>query len=143
MAPKPQPYTLPWLCISWSAFTFGLLAVILVFLFSHKTCIARIEESAAQYANPDAKPAKDIWGILTSGCNWAVLYSIPRSSCLDRFCSREHSEVRREVMPEKPQIPTQPDIVKKGYTPPRNAPHPPTKLGSPAPSTPPPVQKAG
>jgi hypothetical protein len=36
VAPKPQSYSLPWLCVSWSCFTTGLLAVILSFLFSHK-----------------------------------------------------------------------------------------------------------
>lgn len=73
VAPKPQPFTLKWLSASWGCFTVGLLAVILSFLFSYKTCIARIDESAAIYANPDEKPKRDIWGTLTSGCNWACV----------------------------------------------------------------------
>ena len=70
VAPKPQPDTLPWLCVSWSCFTFGLLAVILSFLFSHKACIARIDESAELLTNPKAAPKGDLWGTLTSWCNY-------------------------------------------------------------------------
>ena len=70
VAPKPQGYSLPWLCISWSCFTVGLLAVILSFLFSHKACIARIHESAEQLSNPSAKATGDRWGTLTSWCNY-------------------------------------------------------------------------
>jgi hypothetical protein len=73
VAPKPQPDTLLWLGISWSCFTVGLLAVVLSFLFSHKACISRIEESAATLANPKAKAAKDLWGGLTSFCNYACV----------------------------------------------------------------------
>jgi hypothetical protein len=70
VAPKPQSYTLPWLCISWSCFTIGLLTVTLSFLFSHKACLARIDESAEQLANPNPKPKGDLWGVLTSWCNY-------------------------------------------------------------------------
>jgi hypothetical protein len=73
VAPKPQTYTLPWLCISWSSFTVGLLAVVLSFLFSHKACLARIDESAARLANPEVETAKDSWGALTSFCNYACV----------------------------------------------------------------------
>ena len=70
VAPKPQPYSLPWLCISWSCFTIGLLAVILSFLFSHKACLARIDDGAEQLSNPNAKATADRWGTLTSWCNY-------------------------------------------------------------------------
>jgi hypothetical protein len=70
VAPKPQPYSLPWLCVSWSCFTIGLLAVILSFLFSHKACLARIDDGAAELSNPDAKATADGWGTLTSWCNY-------------------------------------------------------------------------
>lgn len=70
VAPKPQSYSLHWLCVSWSCFTIGLLAVILSFLFSHKACLARIDDGAAQLSNPNAKTTADRWGTLTSWCNY-------------------------------------------------------------------------
>lgn len=72
VAPKP-PYSLPWLCISWGCFTVGLLAVVLSFLFSHRTCIARIDDLDKQYENPQAKQSKDKWGNLTTFCNYACV----------------------------------------------------------------------
>jgi hypothetical protein len=69
VAPKPQSYSLPWLCVSWFCFTIGLLAVILSFLFSHKACLARIDDGAAQLSNPNAKDT-DRWGTLTNWCNY-------------------------------------------------------------------------
>jgi hypothetical protein len=70
VAPKPQAYSLPWLCVSWSCFTIGLLAVILSFLFSHKACLVRIDDGAAQLSNPNADGTADRWGTLTSWCNY-------------------------------------------------------------------------
>lgn len=73
VAPKPQSYTIPWLCASWIFFAIGLLAAVLSFLFSYQTCIARIDHSAAKYLDPDRKEPKDWWGILTRCCNWGCV----------------------------------------------------------------------
>jgi hypothetical protein len=82
VAPKPLPCSLFWLCISWSCFTLGLLAVILSFLFSHRACMARIDEGAARLNAPpaksdekssDEKTRKDPWGMLTNVCNYSCI----------------------------------------------------------------------
>lgn len=69
VAPKPQHYMIKWLLTSWLSFTLGLLAVVLSFLFSQRTCFFRIEESEIQLRNPKAKPRKDWWGACTHWCN--------------------------------------------------------------------------
>ena len=88
VAPKPQPFTLPWLGISWICFMLGLLAVILSFLFSHRACHARIDEGAEelnnaktatagdgpeQANNPKAKSIADKWGRRTNVCNYSCV----------------------------------------------------------------------
>lgn len=73
VAPKPQGYTIPWLCASWICFAVGLLAAVLSFLFSYQTCIARIDHSAAKYLNPERTEPKDWWGALTRCCNWGCV----------------------------------------------------------------------
>ncbi|WP_058187184.1 hypothetical protein [Terracidiphilus gabretensis] len=70
VAPKPQAYTIEWLGISWACFTAGLLAVILSFLFSHKACLVRIDESAHLMCNPKAKPLGNRWATWTELCNY-------------------------------------------------------------------------
>src|SRR4051812_5487292 len=42
VAPNPIPTTLPWLLTAWVLFSFGLLAILLSFLFSHSACHAQI-----------------------------------------------------------------------------------------------------
>lgn len=69
VAPKPQGYTIKWLAISWAGFIFGLLAVALSFLFSHKACLFRIEESEHQLINPNAPPLTNRWAGYTEWCN--------------------------------------------------------------------------
>ncbi len=73
VAPKPQPYSVPWLCVSWSCFTAGLAAVVLSFLFSQKACFFRIEESEIQLRDPKAPARKDVWGQCTQWCNWSCV----------------------------------------------------------------------
>lgn len=72
VAPKP-PNSLSWLCVSWSFFTAGLLAVVLSFQLSHRTCMSRIEDLDRQYQNPEAKESKDVWGVFTTVCNFACI----------------------------------------------------------------------
>jgi hypothetical protein len=73
VAPKPLPYSIPWLCGAWLCFTIGLIAIGLSFLFSHQTCMARIEYSEARLRNRDAIEPKDKWGQLTYWCNYGCL----------------------------------------------------------------------
>jgi hypothetical protein len=73
VAPKPQPFTLPWLGVSWICFMLGLLAVILSFLFSHRACHAKIDESAEKLNNPTATPADEKWGRWTNVCNYSCV----------------------------------------------------------------------
>ncbi len=73
VAPKPLSYTLIWLGIAWACFILGLLAVLLSFLFSHRACLARIDECANKLQNPNAPPPPDFWGILTTVSNWACV----------------------------------------------------------------------
>ena len=69
VAPKPQSHSLSWLGVSWFCFAAGLLAVILAFLFSQRTCIARIEDAEEKFRNPDAEESEDVWGRWTNRCN--------------------------------------------------------------------------
>jgi len=73
VAPKPQLHSLPWLCAAWLAFTFGLAAVVLSFLFSQKACFFRIEECETLLRDPQAQPGKDVWGQRTQWCNWSCV----------------------------------------------------------------------
>ncbi|MEI9968265.1 MAG: hypothetical protein WDM87_06435 [Terracidiphilus sp.] len=57
VAPKP-PYSLIWLSVSWGSFAMGLLLVVLSFLFSSRTSIARIDDLDEQYKNSQAKESK-------------------------------------------------------------------------------------
>ena len=85
VAPKPL-HSLTWLCVSWGSFAVGLLLVVLSFLFSSRTSISRINDLDEQYRNsvakeskdeqdknPQAKVSKDLWGDLTTFCNYACV----------------------------------------------------------------------
>lgn len=69
VAPKPQTYTIKWLAISWCGFILGLLAVALSFLFSHRACLRRIDESEHRLLSPEAQPLKNRWATWTDLCN--------------------------------------------------------------------------
>jgi len=73
VAPKPQSYSIPWLCVSWLCFTVGLAAVVLSFLSSQKACFFRIEEAEIQLRDTKAPPRKDVWGQCTQWCNWSCV----------------------------------------------------------------------
>lgn len=73
VAPNPQRYTLLWLGIAWTCFIVGLLAVLLSFLFSHRACLARIDECANRLQNPNAPTPIDFWGTLTTIANWTCV----------------------------------------------------------------------
>ena len=137
VASKPQSYSLPWLCVSWGGFTLGLLAVILSFLFSHKTCIARIEESTEQLSNQESKAKPDMWGTLTSWCNYLCVALLFVGVVAWVVFAIENLAKPGGAMSENPQNPYLPDTVKKGYTPPRNPPPPPAQsIQAPPPQVP-------
>lgn len=88
VAPKPLIETVNLLCISWILFAIGLFAALLSFLFSHRTCHARIDEADEEYLKRATKPDTELpeskqvpskkmkrtpefWGTITSSCNWA------------------------------------------------------------------------
>jgi hypothetical protein len=70
VAPKPQAFTIKWLAISWACFIVGLLAVILSFLFSHRACLYRIDESEHKLLHPEAPPLRNRWATWTGICNF-------------------------------------------------------------------------
>ncbi len=93
VAPKPLIETLNLLRISWILFAIGLFAALLSFLFSHRTCHARIDEADEEYLKraakldtelPESKQAPpkkkkrtpEFWGTITSCCNWASVLSL-------------------------------------------------------------------
>lgn len=73
VAPRPRPYTIPWLFTSWVCFTVGLLAVMLSFMFSQRACFFRVEEAEIQLRDSQAKPRRDVWGFWTHFCNISCL----------------------------------------------------------------------
>lgn len=74
VAPNPQKYTIKWLAISWVCFSVGLLAIILSFLFSHRACLFRIEESEHKLKNPTAPDLKNLWATRTDWCNFLCVF---------------------------------------------------------------------
>jgi len=70
VAPHPQHYTLKWLAASWSLFSFGLLAVLLSFLFSHKACMFEVEAGAAVLRNRQHETKVNRWSNTTDKCNY-------------------------------------------------------------------------
>jgi hypothetical protein len=74
VAPKPQPYSLKWLALSWGFFTVGLLFVMLSFLFSHKACMFDIDAGAEALGKPDGyKRPKNHFSPVTAWCNYLCI----------------------------------------------------------------------
>jgi hypothetical protein len=70
VAPRPQPYSLKWLGLSWALFTAGLLCVMLSFVFSHKACMFDIGASADAIGKPtDHKRPENPFSPITARCN--------------------------------------------------------------------------
>jgi len=69
VAPSPASDTLKWLGFSWGCFSFGLLAILLSFLFSHRACIYEIEVGEKQLTIQGYQRKRNAWSIATTCCN--------------------------------------------------------------------------
>lgn len=70
VAPNPQVYSLKWLGIAWGLFSFGLLSVMLSFLFSHKACIFDIASGMEELKCRDYQRPKNRFSPVTDWCNY-------------------------------------------------------------------------
>lgn len=70
VAPTPQAYTLKWLGIAWTLFSFGLLSVMLSFLFSHKACVFDIATGMEELKSRDYQRPKNRFSLITDWCNY-------------------------------------------------------------------------
>jgi hypothetical protein len=70
VAPNPQAYTLKGLGIAWGLFSFGLLSVMLSFLFSHKACIFDIATGMEELKSRDYQRPKNRFSPITDWCNY-------------------------------------------------------------------------
>ncbi len=138
VAPKPQPYTLMWLGISWFCLSAGLLAVILSFLFSHKACHFDIESGANALGNPDFKWPRNPWSLSTNLCNYFCVLLLFCGLVSWTVFALQNLAATGESMPNNPQPPSQSDLEKRGYATPRTPAPPPPAAPQ---STPPPPKK--
>jgi hypothetical protein len=70
VAPKPRPYSLKWLSISWGLFSVGLLCALLSFLFSHKACMFEIKVGADALGKCNFTRPKNHLSSVTDWCNY-------------------------------------------------------------------------
>lgn len=118
IAPSPAPSTLGWLLGAWFLFSFGLLSILLSFLFSHRACMVEIDKGQ-EWLNKYVKgeeelaPRKNYWSVATDSCNVAcivLLFSglISWSVFAYQNLSQGDSQVNKVEVPSE----------KKGYVPP-------------------------
>ena len=78
IAPSPAPNTLGWLFGAWLLFSFGLLSIMLSFLFSHKACMVEIDRGQ-EWLDNFIKGEKKFelrnnrWSVATDCCNIACV----------------------------------------------------------------------
>lgn len=70
VAPNPQAYSLKWLGVAWALFSFGLLSVMLSFLFSHKACMFDIAVGMEELKSRDYQRPKNRFSPITDWCNY-------------------------------------------------------------------------
>ncbi len=73
VAPKPAPGTLGWLATAWGFFAFGLLLILLSFLFSHRACMFEIECATQKINDPDCESKRNLWSSVTDCCNFTCV----------------------------------------------------------------------
>ena len=131
VAPTPARYTLKWLGFSWGLFSFGLLAILLSFLFSHRACMFEIEVGAKQLADPKYQRVRNRWSVATNTCNiLSITCMFLGLLCWSVFAFNNIGKGESQMNQPKPSA-TADKLnrpVKDGYTPPP----------MPAKSTPPP-----
>jgi hypothetical protein len=114
----PAPWTLKWLAISWFAFSVGLLAVLLSFLFSHQACMFEIQVGGEGLGNPNYKREKNRWSTLTSWCNYlSVTFLFFGILCWSIFAF-DNLSLGGVPMSRRPTDQGQNDAGKAGYVPP-------------------------
>jgi uncharacterized membrane protein len=123
IAPNPISDTLCWLESSWLLFSFGLLAILLSFLFSHRACMFEIEVGAEALGKKDYNRRRNPWSTATNCCNiLCIILLFSGMLCWSIFAS---DNIRYgDTQMNKVATPTE----KKGYVPPpqpARAPSPP------------------
>ena len=73
VAPHPASDTLLWLGAAWFLFAFGLLLILLSFLFSHRACMFEIECATKKIADPNCETQNNRWSTITDRCNFACI----------------------------------------------------------------------
>lgn len=127
VAPNPETHTLKWLGLSWVLFSFGLLAILLSFLFSHRACLFDIEVNGQDLNAPNSSRQTNLWSVATSYCNgFAVFLLFLGILCWSIFAFDNIGH--GETTMNKVQTPGE----KKGYVPP-----PPPVKSTPQPPPPP------
>ena len=134
----PAPWTLKWLGISWFAFSFGLLAILLSFLFSHRACLHEIQVGEDALGKPDHKRAKNRWAIATNWCNVLSLSFLFLGILAWSTFAFDNLSLGGVPM-KRPPDQNQHDSGKAGYVPPSAPARPPQQqTPPPAPPAPPP-----
>ena len=70
VAPNPQAHTLIWLVLAWLLFSFGLLGIMLSFLFSHKACMFDIATGMEELKDRNYQRPKNHFSPITDWCNY-------------------------------------------------------------------------
>ena len=132
ISPHPETYTLKWLGVAWGAFSIGLLAVLLSFLFSHQACMFEIDVGARALENPNTKRETNVWAISTTWCNYLCIgFLFVGLLCWSVFAVDNLG--KKDTDMSNPPGPY--EKVEKGYVPPRTPPPPPARQPPPPPPT--------
>jgi hypothetical protein len=131
VAPQPRTHTLGWLGASWVLFSFGLLAVMLSFLFSHKACMFEIEVGAWALENPDLERPRNKCSSFTTWSNYLCVAFLFLGLLSWSVFAFQNLRVGDSAVSDS-KIP--PQKIERGYVPPPPAPR------APPPTTPPPTQ---
>jgi hypothetical protein len=135
----PAPQTLKWLALSWGAFSVGLLAILLSFLFSHRACLFEIHVGEESLGKPVYKRKKNRWSAATNWCNGlSITFLFIGVLCWSIFAF-DNLSVGGVPMNKRSVDQSQNDSGKAGYVPPSapvKAPQQQTPANAPA--TPPP-----
>ncbi len=140
IAPSPAPSTLGWLFGAWLLFSFGLLSIMLSFLFSHKACMVEIDrgqEWLDKFMKGEKKfeQRKNRWSVATDCCN--VVCIVLLFLGLFSWSLFAYENLRQgDAQMNKVDVP----VEKKGYVPPP-PPKTPPQQQAPSRPTPPPANQ--
>jgi hypothetical protein len=129
VAPRPEPFTPKWLGSAWLLFTFGLLAIMLAFLFSHRACMFEIDVGALALGKQDFKRPKNKWSTATNWSNGLCVAFLFLGLVSWSVFALENIAESGGIMSNNPPMPNQPGTGDKQttYVPPRTPPPPPPK----------------